>query len=144
MPGRASARTECPDGAPEERIGNDAPCVEIEVRLQPLSAREISAGLIVFCRDRDQQTAGYRDARRDRRHHADDKHQPVAHLVRNREALRKKVELIKNKKDAGKNHKCRADLDIVAWRVLVSRFRISIDGLLSHVVLQRGDTRRYR
>jgi hypothetical protein len=110
--------TERPDRTPQQRVGEDAPRVEINVGLQPLRRREVIGRLVVFGGDGDQQSARDRDAGGDRGDEPDDEHEAVAHGVGEADRPGQEVEFAKGEKETDNDDESGADFDVVAGRVL--------------------------
>src|SRR6266851_1813881 len=92
------------------------------VRMPFISAengRQASAGLVVFRRYRNKQASGDGDAGGNRRDKSDHKHERVAHLIRDRKPLRKKIELIEDQENTGEDHKGCANFHVFAQRVIL-------------------------
>ena len=111
-------RAQRADGAAEQRVGEDAPGVEIDVRFHALDRRESGARFRVFGSDRDQQPAGNGDARRHRGDQADDEYEAVAHRLGHAELPGQQVELAEPQEEGDDDQERRADFDVIARRVL--------------------------
>src|SRR5215469_2468179 len=105
------------------------------MRLEALEARQAAAGLVVFRRYRNKEASGDGDAGGNRRNKPDHKHERIAHVIRDREPLRKKIELIEDEENPGEDRKGRADFQVFAQRVVLSwDFRFCV-AVFSHIML---------
>ncbi len=111
---RRSQRADC---AAEQRVGDEPPGIEIEVRLQSLQAGQVRVGRVVFGRDGDQQAAGDGNAARNGRDEPDPERQSQAHRIGHGDPARKQREVLQGQHESSQNSERRTDLEIVARRV---------------------------